>query len=249
MPLGGDGSSRAAGRTDLAGSVKKVETVRPVVRIFFRRGFERQIGNYTPHPHGFPLGSDKSIAQPKSAKPANIGGMALGPAGGKAYAGRSNPLPVRGVHRGHGLVTLFFQDLHQMIPQFYIKLFTEVPGMGPEAGGILGFLAVALTNTFRCRKDPRDHREFRRLLSFSESQLEDFPGGEVEFSDDLLVLFKERVVSGAKTHQRLIPEFPPADLTAVSRIFFDELGDDSGDKSFGILGKGNALRRFHGTPL
>ncbi len=91
MPLGGDGSSRAAGRTDLAGSVKKEETVGLVVRIFFSRRFERQIGDYTSHPHGFPLGSDKSIAQPKSAKPANIGGMALGRAGRQSLRGEIEP--------------------------------------------------------------------------------------------------------------------------------------------------------------
>ena len=124
-----------------------------------------------------------------------------------------------------------------MIPQFDVELFAEIPCVSPEAGRILSFFPVALANRFRGRKNPRDHRKLRESLSFSEGPFEDLPGREVEFSDDLLVLFEKRVLSGSKAHQGLIPILPPAHLAMVGGTILDKFGDGPLDEFLRIVRK------------
>jgi hypothetical protein len=125
--------------------------------INFFRGLEGQIGDHAAQAHGLAFCGNQSVAQPESPETAGIGDMALGPVGGKPYFRGSKPFPKGRVHRSNSLNPSLFQYGDKVISQFDVELFTEVPGMSPEQGGILGLFAIAFSDIFKGRENPRDH--------------------------------------------------------------------------------------------
>ncbi len=64
----GNSPGRAAGRTDLAGFVIKVEAVRPMGAILFRRWLEDQIRYNAADAHGLSLGRDQPVTQSEKSQ-------------------------------------------------------------------------------------------------------------------------------------------------------------------------------------
>jgi hypothetical protein len=55
-----------------------------------------------------------------------------------------------------------------MVSQLDVELFSKVAGMSPKERGILILFSVALTNVFRCWKDPGNDREGAGFFTFAK---------------------------------------------------------------------------------
>jgi hypothetical protein len=110
-----------------------------------------------------------------------------------------------------------------VISELHIEFFSKIPGVGPEERWISVFFPIALANILGRWKNPRDHRDLFGPLTFPKSQLEDFLGSEVIFSDDLLVLSEERIVSRSESDERSLPVTSSIHFATIGRTLLGEL--------------------------
>jgi len=85
-----------------------------------------------------------------------------------------------------------------MVSQFDVELLAEVAGMGPEERGIDLFFAVAPADVFGGRKNPGDDRQLFGPSTLPIGELKDLLRCVMKSSNDLLVLFEERIIPSGK---------------------------------------------------
>ena len=132
-----------------------------------------------------------------------------------------------------------------MVSQFDVELLAEVAGMSPEERGIDLFFAVAPSNIFGGRKNPGDDRQLFGPSTLPKGELKDLLRCVMKSSNDLLVLFEERIIPSGKGDQGSIPVFPPVHLAAVPRTPLSESNDLSRNESFRVFGKRDSLHPNH----
>ena len=132
-----------------------------------------------------------------------------------------------------------------MVSQFDVELLAEVAGMSPEERGIDLFFAVAPADVFGGWKNPGDDRQLFGPSTLPKGELKDLLRCVMKSSNDLLVLFEERIIPSGKGDQGSIPVFPPVHLAAVPRTPLSESNDLSRNESFRVFGKRDSLHPNH----
>ena len=85
-----------------------------------------------------------------------------------------------------------------MVSQSDVELLAEVAGMGPEERGIDLFFAVAPADVLGGWKNPGDGRQPLGPPTLPKGDLKDLLRCEMVFSNNLLVLFEERIIPTGK---------------------------------------------------
>jgi hypothetical protein len=81
-------------------------------------------------------------------------------------------------------------------------------------------------------------------LTFPEIQLENLPGSEMIFPDNLLVLLEKRVVSRSKSDKGLIPVPSSVHLATIGRTLLGELNNRFFNEFLWMCGERKFLHHF-----
>ncbi len=91
-------------------------------------------------------------------------------------------------------VSSSLQQGDNVISQLDIKGFSKITRVTPDPRRVFVLFAVGLARIFANWENPRDDRQFFLAVTFPERQIKDVLRSEVKSSDNLLILFEERVI-------------------------------------------------------
>jgi len=176
--------------------------------------------------HGLSFRGDQSVAEAEGPQTGRVGGMALGPGGGKAEAFGDLLFPAGEDHGGNRFDPCSRKRCHQVFPEFHVRFFAEDPRPGPAFRRQAAFLPEVGFGLLHLGQDPADDGQlpgFRRRLG--KGHLKRLQGHPVKSPDVLFfILLVDRVLSAGKSNQRIVPGFFPGRvLQGIRRRSADRL--------------------------
>ena len=165
-----------------------------------------------PQRMAIPLGFKNAVGEAESAKTGSVGHVTMRPVRGE---GLEVDLMELLQFRSHGMIAQAFEHRNEMPRQLQDELLAGPTGPVPLKTSHLCLLTLLETGGLGDGHDEGDDRRMGGDIADALALVErsqDFEGGEVVGTDDLLVLLKERIISAGETDQRLVEERPAAGI-------------------------------------